>query len=280
VNRQADLDTKFEAEADFWSELYSAGDVLAEVHRYRTAMAIRWIEELDLPAAAPVLEVGCGTGLLAVELARRGLDVEATDPVEMMLERGRQTASREGMTGRVRFSLGDVHALGFADGTFEFVVGLGVLPWIDRPEAALAEIARVLAPGGRLIVSINNRAPLHALADPIRQPMLAPLRDGLRRVLATLRPEAQPPPSRPIGFARPADLARQLDAVGLRMVRSQAFGFGPFTVLGREVLPDHTGVELERRLQQRAERNNPFLDAAAAQYLVLAQVAPGRAQTA
>ena len=206
-----------------------------------------------------------------VELARRGFDVEATDPVEAMLELGRQRASGETIAGRVRFSLGDVHALGFAGGTFKLVVGLGVLPWIDRPEAALAQIARVLAPGGRLIVSINNRAPLHAVADPARLPVLVPLRDGLRRVLATLRPQSQPPPSRPIGFARPADLARQLDAVGLRLVRSQAFGFGPFTILGRQMLPDRIGVELERRLQRRAERTNPFLDAAAAQYLVLAQ---------
>jgi ubiquinone/menaquinone biosynthesis C-methylase UbiE len=275
MNRQADLDAKFAAEAEFWSDLYSAGDVLAAVHGYRTALAIRWVEELDLPEAAPVLEVGCGAGLLAVELARRGLDVEATDPVEAMIELGRQTASREGMAGRVRFSLGDVHALGFADETFLLAIGLGVLPWIDRPEAALEEIARVLAPGGHLIVSINNRVPLHAIADPARLPMLAPVRDGVRRVMTTLRPELQPPPSRPIGFARPADLARQLEAVGLRIVRSQAFGFGPFTLLGGEMLPDRMGVELERRLQRRAERNSPFLDAAAAQYLVLAERPPG-----
>ncbi len=269
--RQADLDAKFGAEAGFWSNLSSAGDVLGAVHRYRTALAIRWIEGLDLPAAAPVLEVGCGAGLLSVELARRGLNVEATDPVEAMLERARQTAGGQEMAGHVHFGLADVHALGFADEAFKLVVGLGVLPWIDRPEAALAEIARVLAPGGRLIVSINNRTPLHALADPARLPMLAPLRDGLRRALATVRPISQPPPSRPIGFARPADLARQHDAVGLRMIRSQAFGFGPFTLLGREVLSDRLGVELERRLQRRAERSSAFLDAVAAQYLVLAQ---------
>lgn len=124
-----------------------------------------------------------------------------------------------------------------------------------------------------MIVSSNNRAPLHA--DPIRQPMLAPLRDGVRQTLATLRPEMEPPPSGPTGFARPAELAHQLGAVSLRMVRSQAFGFGPFTLLSREVLTDRMGVELERRLQRRAERGYPFLDSAAAQYLVLARRTPG-----
>jgi 2-polyprenyl-3-methyl-5-hydroxy-6-metoxy-1,4-benzoquinol methylase len=274
TDRQADLDAKFGAEARFWNELYSADDVLGAIHRYRNALAHRWIEELDEPAAASILEVGCGAGLLSVELARRGLDVEATDPVEAMLEQARQRAAGQEMPGRVRFSLADVHALGFADETFQLIVVLGVLPWIDRPEAALAEIARVLAPGGRLIVSINNRAPLHVLADPVRLPMLAPLRDSARRALAAVRPVSQPPPSRPIGFARPADLACQLDAVGLRLVRSQAFGFGPFTLLGRQVLADRIGVDLERRLQRRAERSNPILDAVAAQFLVLAQRAP------
>ena len=84
--RQAQLDARFGAEAGFWNDLYAAGGVLATVHRYRTALALRWIDELDLPAAAPALEVGCGAGLLSVALAERGLDLEATDPVQAMLD--------------------------------------------------------------------------------------------------------------------------------------------------------------------------------------------------
>jgi 2-polyprenyl-3-methyl-5-hydroxy-6-metoxy-1,4-benzoquinol methylase len=270
--RQAALNGLFGAEVDFWSELYSGESVLSAVHRYRTRLTLRWIDELRLAPGSKVLEVGCGPGLLAVELARRGLDVDATDTVEAMLDRARRAAAHAGVADQVRFSPGDVHDLGFDDRRFNLVVGLGVLPWIDRPEAALAEIARVLAPSSLAIVSINNRTPLHVLGDPARLALLAPLRDAAREALATIRGTTATRRGRPITFARPAEFAGQLDRAGLRLIRAQPFGFGPFTMLGRELLPGPVGVRLERRLQRRAEAPDPgLLGYLAAQYLVSAE---------
>ncbi len=271
VARQASLDALFSAEAAFWRDLYAAESVMATIHRYRSALTLRWVDAFELPLSSPVLEVGCGAGLLSVELARRGLDVEATDPLEAMRDLAGQAAAEAGLSERIRVSSADVHDLASPADRFELVIALGVMPWIDDHAAALAEMARVLGPGGRLIVSTNNRRPLHALADPIRLPVLAPLRDGGRRLVSAIRGEGRPPRARPIGFARPAEMADQLAAVGLRQVGSQAFGFGPFTVLGREGLPDRLGRAIERRLQQRAEFGGSFLAAAASQYLILAE---------
>jgi ubiquinone/menaquinone biosynthesis C-methylase UbiE len=271
-SRQAELDALFGAEAQHWSDLYAQADVLATIHRYRTSLALRWIDELRLPPASPVLEVGCGAGIIAVELARRGLDVVATDPVEAMLDQARGRAAGAGVEDRIRFSPADIHALGFPDGTFQLLVGLGVLPWIDRPEAALAEAARVLAPGGYVIVSTNNRRPLHVLADPVRLPALAPIRDTARQVVGSLLGHPTARRARPTSFATPEQLAPRLPTAGLHEVRSQAFGFGPFTLLGRQILPVRAGVALEERLQRRAERDGRNgLDRVAAQYLVLAR---------
>ena len=268
--RQVELDALFGAEAEYWSELYAGSDVLAMVHRYRTSLALRWIDELRLPAASRVIEVGCGAGVMSTELGGRGFDVEATDPVEAMLDRARARAVQAGVADHIRFSPADVHDLSFDDGAFDLVVGLGVLPWIDRPEAALAEIARVLAPGGHLIASTNNRSPLHVLADPARVPGLAPLRDTARALIGSARGRTREHRARPITFATPWRLAPRLEDAGLRPVRSQAFGFGPFTLLGRQVLPARAGVDLEKRLQRRAEASHA-LDRLAAQYLVLAR---------
>ena len=146
------------------------------------------------------------------------------------------------------------------------------MPWIDRPVAALAEMGRVLAPGGHLILSTNNRNPLHVLADPIRLAALTPLRDAGRAMVSSFAGGPAHRPVRPISFARPDELAPKLAGVGLRLVRSQAFGFGPFTLLGRPVVPDDVGVRIERRLQIRAERGDGGrLADFAAQYLILAR---------
>lgn len=279
AGRQAALDTLFETEADYWTRLYADASVLAAVHRYRSRLTLRWIDELRLAPGSTVLEVGCGPGLLAVELARRGLIVEATDTVEAMLDRARRTAASAGVEDRIRFDVRDVHDLGFDDERFALVVGLGVLPWIDRPAAALAEIARVLALSGRVILSINNRLPLHVLADPARLPLLAPVRDATREVIGAVRRAPGRERARPITFAKPAAFAGELERAGLHLLRDQPFGFGPFTVLGWDVLPASVGVALEGRLQRRAERaDRRLLEAFAAQYLVSAERPTGQAQ--
>ena len=115
----------------------------------------------EVVAAAPrrVLEVGCGRGELAERLAGAGLEVVAVDLSPRMVELTR----RRGVDARV----GDVQQLPFADGEFDVAVANHMLyhaPDIDR---ALAELARVLRPGGRLVASTNGVRSLAEMWDLI-----------------------------------------------------------------------------------------------------------------
>ena len=113
----------------------------------------------DVAAVAPdgarVLEVGCGPGHLSIGLARRhGLDVTGLDLDPAMIERARANADRPGDGDRRRptFLVGDVAAMAFPDRSFDLVVStLSMHHWAD-PTAGLAEIGRVLRPGGRALV--------------------------------------------------------------------------------------------------------------------------------
>jgi len=113
----------------------------------------------DVAAVAPdgarVLEVGCGPGHLSVQLAgQHRLEVTGLDLDPAMIARAAANTDRAANRGgrRPSFLVGDVAALAFPDRSFDLVVStLSMHHWAD-PAAALAEIGRVLRPGGRALI--------------------------------------------------------------------------------------------------------------------------------
>jgi demethylmenaquinone methyltransferase/2-methoxy-6-polyprenyl-1,4-benzoquinol methylase len=115
----------------------------------------RWRRYLaDRVAPGPddtVLDVACGTGSIAAELVRRsGCTVVGLDRSEEMLAEARRSLAAAGLVGRVRLELGDAQRLAFEDASFDHVTGGYLLRYVDDPGATIAELARVLRPGGRL----------------------------------------------------------------------------------------------------------------------------------
>ena len=138
-------------------------------------------------AGAQVLEVGCGPGHLSIRLAgQHGLEVTGLDLDPAMIARARANADRAGDDAERRpsFLVGDVGALAFPDESFDLVVStLSMHHWAD-PTAGLAELGRVLRPGGRALVwdfrpgaRPHLFGPRHAdLPDPVDHARGGPLR--------------------------------------------------------------------------------------------------------
>ena len=134
------------------------------------ALHAGYLAELALPADAHVLEIGCGTGpvtrsIAAIDTVTRAVGL---DPSPTLLEHARRL-SREHAT--VEFHDGDARALPFPDRDFDAVVFHTTLCHIPGPEQALAEAARVLRPGGQLVIfdadySTTNVA--NGPADPLQ----------------------------------------------------------------------------------------------------------------
>lgn len=139
---------------------------------------------LAVPRGDRVLEVGCGSGRLATELAcRHGLDVTGVDldPAMIGVARAHVGACRDGHP-RPAFAVGDAASLPFPDASFDVVVStLSMHHWAD-PAAGLAEIARVLRPSGRaLIWDLRPGSRRHAhVPDPSEH-----LHDARLRMAAT-----------------------------------------------------------------------------------------------
>src|SRR5215469_13632239 len=151
IRQQEQVSTYFRTHAAYWRELYASEDLQATIIRERHAAVLEWIDNLLLPVGARVLEVGCGAGLLSSTLALRGFSVQAIDLVQEMVEQARIQAAECGATGRLQVALGNAEALAFPDGTFDLVVAIGVIPWVDRPARVMQEMARVTRPGGCLL---------------------------------------------------------------------------------------------------------------------------------
>ena len=114
-----------------------------------------------------VLDVGCGTGTLTVALARRSARAIGVDPAPRMVAQAR--AKQEGAP--VTFIVGSAEALPFADSSFDgATASMTVHHWRDA-ERGLAEVARVLRPGGRAaIADIDLPGSLRSVLRLVRNP--------------------------------------------------------------------------------------------------------------
>lgn len=100
-----------------------------------------------------MLGVGCGFATTAIEIARRyGARVTTVDISPLMLERARSNVSAACLASLVTVTQGDIVELGFADAAFDVVVSEALTMFVDR-HPAVAELARVCAPGGRVLAT-------------------------------------------------------------------------------------------------------------------------------
>jgi ubiquinone/menaquinone biosynthesis C-methylase UbiE len=107
-----------------------------------------------------VLDIGTGSGRLAIELARAGdgrFDIVALDISPDMLEKARENARLYGVEDRVRFIEGSANAMPLADASFDLVVSYASLHHWLHPVAVFNEIARVTKKGGYVLVRDNRR---------------------------------------------------------------------------------------------------------------------------
>jgi ubiquinone/menaquinone biosynthesis C-methylase UbiE len=120
---------------------------------YDRFAAARFVAEAAGPLASPALDVGTGKGLLAMALARRGLDVVSVDVNPDDSELAAALAHEEGLDARIQFVLRDARSLPFADGSFGCAAMMDVLHHLGDARPVLAEMARLVRPRGTIIVA-------------------------------------------------------------------------------------------------------------------------------
>ena len=138
------------------------------------------IEEAELCPGEVVLEVGCGSGVLARWLARRTAGrnhITGVDINPYLLREAKALARQEGLKGAIEFRDGNAEALPFADSSFDVVMSVTVIEEADA-DRMLAEMVRVTKPNGRVAViarALDMAFPMNlALSDSLKAKVEAP----------------------------------------------------------------------------------------------------------
>jgi SAM-dependent methyltransferase len=116
------------------------------------------IDQMRLTPGEKVLDVGCGSGAVDRWLARRTAEanpIVAIDINRYLLKEAEGLARREGLLGAIEFREGNAEALPFPDNTFDVAISVTVLEEVDA-DRALAEMVRVIKPGGRVGVVVRG----------------------------------------------------------------------------------------------------------------------------
>lgn len=165
----------FDGQAAGWVGQYSRN----RYFRRRLRTVLSWIG--DHPPGLAILDYGCGSGVFLEHLVAAGHGVTGVDASPEMLAAARKTLEGAGAPPD-RFVLEQVGASckgGYLDVSYDGIISLGVLEYLDDPGALLAALAERLRPGGFLILSLPNRPSLVRRVERIVKP-------GVLRMVARL----------------------------------------------------------------------------------------------
>ena len=134
----------------------------------------------------PVLDVGTGTALIPIEIARRSAAAElvAIDLAEHMLELARKNVVAAGLSGRIRIEKADAKRFIYPDQFFGAVISNSIIHHIPDPRFCFAEMHRVCAPGGTLFIRDLLRPPDRTTLDHLVETYAAGANDHQRKMFA------------------------------------------------------------------------------------------------
>jgi SAM-dependent methyltransferase len=141
-------------------------------HPVFTKMLQDYLNVMQIDAAKTVLDMGCGTGVAAREIARRrGFSGRITgiDLSPHLVATAARLATEEGIAGCLEFRSADTRSLDVVDGAFDAVVAHTLVSHVDNPLAVVKEAARVVKRGGMVGIFDGDYASLtFGHADPLK----------------------------------------------------------------------------------------------------------------
>lgn len=243
----------FNERSDYWYEIYqNDGSYTSYALRKQHLFVLDLIDRTD--NAKRILDVGCGTGVTALDLAQKGYEVSGIDIAPNMILRAQAEAHRRHVP--CDFRVGIAENLPYPDQSFDVLLALGLLGNILEDRPVLNEMARVLRARGRLILTMPNLLALDLLiALPKSLPiMLGATRFRLPlRILSNAGRRLTGRPVKDVSALRfnqcviPQRFVRHLQNNGFPEVNYYPLTFGPFKPLGLEIIGDRNAISISEK---------------------------------
>lgn len=139
--------------------------------RAREKKLLKYLDDLNLKKGAKILELGYGAGITSSKIYSRGFNIIGIDISDKLcklaIENCKQRYDKKNKT-KFEFKIGNAEKLEFKENTFDCVVGLGFLQYLEKPMSCMKEAYRVLKPKGYFIITQRNMYGISSLDGPIK----------------------------------------------------------------------------------------------------------------
>jgi len=264
--------SNFSGSRQFWKTIYDPRqetiDTCYSVDMIKRKKAVfSMLEKYANGSSLFILDVGCGPGVFMEDALRQGHHVIGMDLSEAMVVEARNLTVQN-YRNKSAALRGDSEFLPFKSCSFDAVLCIGVLSYLDRDAPSLREIGRVLKKNGLVILGLPNWLRLPLFLDPYYY---------LNRFVVVVAKKFSrkrkdgPRPAKLEGYRR--YLRWRLRALftksGLSMLRSSSIGFGPITFWKREIVASRYSISLSEKLESISNRRLFFFLTAFANHWVI-----------
>jgi ubiquinone/menaquinone biosynthesis C-methylase UbiE len=164
-----------------WESYYHEDSYHGHRLRSREEKLLQFLDSLPLKKKAKVLELGYGAGMTSAKIVSRGFDLTGIDISNKLRDIAINNCKKAKGSGTFKFLIGNAERLDFPDNSFDCVVGLGFIHYLENPLQCLKEVKRVLKPNGCFIITQRNMLGISSMDGPLKWMRAAYYGVGRRR---------------------------------------------------------------------------------------------------